>query len=139
MNVPRKAPARLGAHPAAKIARRLVVWAVLLALTFALVHALGFRAYTSILSGTGSCNDRETLCGLAYLTLYAVFVILVPVLLLAAGLLALTAWTIVVTRPPVYHRIGRWNHEGRTTPCADHPRSSGNGGQARHPGNPSDG
>jgi hypothetical protein len=57
---------------------------------FLVVHALGWRQYTSILCGmspTGRPADpRATLFGAAYAGLYLVSVTLVPVLVLAAAI-----------------------------------------------------
>jgi hypothetical protein len=65
---------------------------------FLVVHALGGRAYTSILCGTsptGKPLDAHTaLFGAAYAALYLLTVTLVPVLVLAAAMfLLLIRWT----------------------------------------------
>jgi hypothetical protein len=67
--------------------RGFVKRAILWSLAFGVIHLLGLRAYTSMLSGTGSVAILERLAGAAYLLLYAGVVFLVPVLLIAAGLL----------------------------------------------------
>lgn len=60
--------------------------AALLSLVFLMVHLLGFRQYTCVLSGTASFGVLQQLGGALYLVFYGLFVILVPILLLAAGL-----------------------------------------------------
>ncbi len=69
-----------------------------LAVMFLIVHALGWRAYTSVLCGTsptGRAPDANvTLFGVAYAGLYLACVTLVPVLVLAAAIfLLLLRWT----------------------------------------------
>jgi hypothetical protein len=65
---------------------------VVLGVIFLLVHVAGLREYTSILNGTaGSAELSRGMCaflGLAYVFAYLGFVLLVPILLLAAALLA---------------------------------------------------
>ena len=90
-------------HPLRPYIRGFFIRAVLWSLAFGVVHLLGFRAYTSMLSGTGSVAILQRLAGAAYLLLYAGFVFLVPVLLIAAGLvkgLALTSgpWMRTISR-----------------------------------------
>ena len=66
--------------------------AVVLAVIFAVADLAGLRQYTSILNGTaGSLEISRGLAaflGLSYVFAYLGFVLLVPILLLAAGLLA---------------------------------------------------
>ena len=69
------------------VVRRFLLRAALWSLAFAAVHLLGFRQYTSILSGTASIDVLRGLCGVTYLLLYAGLAFLVPVLVIAAGLL----------------------------------------------------
>ncbi len=69
------------------VIRELLLRVVLWSLLFGVVHMLGFRAYTSLLSGTADFGLLQRLFGAVYLVLYAVFVLLVPVLIIAAGLL----------------------------------------------------
>jgi hypothetical protein len=68
--------------------------AVAISLLFLVVHLAGFREFTSVLNGTiGSMAAGWKLSGylaLIYILLYLAFVILVPVLILAA--LILTIW-----------------------------------------------
>ena len=75
--------------PQGFLARALVISAVFLA-----VHLAGLRDYTSVLNGTvGSAAagwQTSAFFGVAYLVIYLAFVLLVPVLILAAGIL--TAW-----------------------------------------------
>ena len=75
--------------PAGCVQRALVISA-----GFLLVHLAGWREYTSVLNGTVGPDSTgwagSTFFGVAYVLIYLAFVILVPVLLLAAALLA--AW-----------------------------------------------
>ncbi len=67
--------------------------ALLITVTFLAVHLAGLREFTSILTGTaGSTKLGWGACaflGLTYIVAYLAFVLLVPSLLLAAGLLVL--------------------------------------------------
>jgi len=73
--------------------RGLVVRAAVVALLFAVAHAAGLRAYTSILSGTSPTGNPAdvgaALLGCVYVFLYFAFVLAVPIALIAAGLMAL--------------------------------------------------
>jgi hypothetical protein len=66
--------------------------ALVLTIIFLAVHLAGLREYTTILNGTvASVELGRGLCaflGLAYLFAYLGFVLLVPILLLAAAMLA---------------------------------------------------
>lgn len=73
--------------------RGLLVRAVLWSLAFGVAHLLGFRAFTSFLSGTADFGILQRLFGAAYLVLYAAFVLLVPILIIAAGLMRGAALT----------------------------------------------
>jgi hypothetical protein len=71
-----------------------VVRALIIAMLFGLSELLGLREYTTFLSGTSanlnvSWQTAATL-GLIHLLLYVGFILLVPVFLITAGLLA--AW-----------------------------------------------
>jgi hypothetical protein len=72
--------------------------ALMLALIYGLVSACGLREFTSILNGTvGSVAlgwHLSLFLGLLYIVVYLGFVLLVPTLLIAAGLLIL--WKKVV-------------------------------------------
>ena len=76
----------------------LVRRALMLALIYGLVSACGLREFTSILNGTvGSVAlgwHLSLFWGLLYIVVYLGFVLLVPTLLIAAGLLIL--WKKVV-------------------------------------------
>ncbi len=74
------------------IIRGLLFRAALWSLAFGVAHLFGLRTYTSLLSGTGSLSPLESVFGAIYLVLYAGFVTLIPILLIAAGLLKLIAW-----------------------------------------------
>ena len=67
--------------------RRLVGYAVVFSVFFLIVHGLGFREYTSILSGTCAFGWWEQRFGVVYILLYGCFVLIVPILLIAAALL----------------------------------------------------
>ncbi len=70
----------------------LVLRAAALTLLFALCHLAGWREHTSFLSGTAapeSSLEATMIYGLIYIVAYIGLVVLVPVLLLAAGLLGL--------------------------------------------------
>ena len=70
-----------------------VVLATLLSVAYLAADAAGWRECTSILSGTPSgppgFDDGSVWRGLAYVALYLGFVLLVPVLLIAAPVFAL--------------------------------------------------
>jgi len=65
------------------ILKRVTVWS----LAFVVADLLGFRAYTSVLSGTASFGMLQSCFGALYLLLYAGVVVLVPALLIAAAFL----------------------------------------------------
>jgi hypothetical protein len=68
--------------------------AVIITVLFCTSELLGLREYTTFLSGTsGNINlswQMASLLGLIHLLLYVAFVLLVPILLITAGLL--TVW-----------------------------------------------
>lgn len=68
--------------------------AMLIAALFGASELLGLREYTTFLSGTSADINltwrTASLLGLVHLLLYVGFILLVPILLIAAGLLA--AW-----------------------------------------------
>jgi hypothetical protein len=72
--------------------RGFLVRAAVISVVFLAVHLAGWRDYTSVLNGTvGSASAgwrTSTFFGVTYLILYMVFVLAVPVLVLAAGILA---------------------------------------------------
>ena len=73
-------------------AKGLLLRAALVAVAYGVAHAAGWREYTSILCGTAPGGDPKAVSavafGVAYVILHFAFVIVVPVLLLAATLLA---------------------------------------------------
>ena len=75
-------------------ARDMVQRAAAISGLFLIVHLAGFREFTGILNGTiGSVAlgwSLSTFLAVIYIVLYLAFVILVPVLVLAAALL--TVW-----------------------------------------------
>lgn len=75
------------------LARAFALRAVTLCALFLVAHLLGFRRYTSFLSGTATFNYLQLLGGVVYILLYGLFVACVPVLLIAAALdKALKSW-----------------------------------------------
>jgi hypothetical protein len=69
--------------------RRLISYAVILAVSFLIAHMCGMRQYTNILSGTASYGIPETYFGMVYILLYLCFIVLVPIFLIAYALLKL--------------------------------------------------
>ena len=74
----------------------LLFRAALVTGVFLVFHLAGWREYTSILCGTsptGNLADRHIqFLGGLYVLFYFATIILVPILVLAAGLLSLLAW-----------------------------------------------
>ena len=66
--------------------RRFLTSALVVSLCFGLTHLLGWREFTSILSGTASFGALPRLAGVIYAVFYTLFVVYVPILLIAAGL-----------------------------------------------------
>jgi len=66
--------------------------AILICVAFAVVHLLGLREFTSVLNGTtGSVEmgrGESAMLGFIYILSYLAFVLLVPILLLAAAIFA---------------------------------------------------
>ena len=70
--------------------KHFVRWAVFLAVPFAVAHLCGLRESTSILNGTSATGmnlQQTAFWGGLYVLLYLAFILLVPTLLLAAGIL----------------------------------------------------
>jgi hypothetical protein len=67
-------------------------FALFIAVGFLAVHLAGLRDYTTIVSGTrgpnGASWEKSAICGSAYFLAYMAFAIVAPILVLAAGLLA---------------------------------------------------
>ena len=72
----------------------LIKRAILITIVFTIAHLAGLKEFTSVLNGTmGSVQlgfGISAFLGLSYVCLYLAFVLLVPILLLAAAML--TAW-----------------------------------------------
>jgi len=70
----------------------LLLRAALLAASFAVCHALGFREYTTILCGTApagtSVASWQSIAGVLYIFFYFGFVLGAPIMLLSAALFA---------------------------------------------------
>jgi hypothetical protein len=73
--------------------RGFLLRAGFIGVAFLIVQLGGLREYTSVLNGTvgpsAAGRQLSTFLGLAYLLVYMAFVILAPVLVLAAGILTL--------------------------------------------------
>ncbi len=71
----------------------LLSFAAILSLAYMIMHLAGLRECTTIISGTsptGNIRDQfPMIMGVIYILVYMVFTMIVPVLLIAAGLLAL--------------------------------------------------
>ena len=63
----------------------------MISVLFSVVHLLGFREYTGVLSGTASLNQYHQYYGAIYIILYVCFVVIMPVLLIAGGLTGIMA------------------------------------------------
>ena len=74
--------------------------ALVISIAFLIAHLAGLREYTSFLNGTmASVELGWKMCaflGLGYLALYFAFVLVVPILILAASLLSI--WKKVVAK-----------------------------------------
>lgn len=91
------------AHETIASPRYLLEWAAMLTILFVIVHLAGLREFTSVLNGTvGSTHlswQTASFLGAAYIFVYLGFVILVPILILAAGILKI--WQRMVTAKEV--------------------------------------
>ena len=71
----------------------LVVRALLIVIVFAICHAAGLREHTTFLSGTPAAaegsTDRSVFLGMIYIAVYLAFVLITPILALAAVFLGL--------------------------------------------------
>lgn len=70
---------------------RSLAWAFLvrageLSVVFLVAHLLGLKQYTAVLSGTAAFGVLQQLGGFVYIVFYGLFVVGVPVLLIAAAL-----------------------------------------------------
>ena len=65
---------------------RFLTLAIVLFGLFLIVHLLGFREYTNILSGTGTITMGRIYGGMVYILLYVGVVGVVPILLIAEAL-----------------------------------------------------
>ena len=72
--------------PRQSLARPLLMRAAILTLTFLILHLLGLRQYTSVLSGTATFSVVKQALGATYGVIYALFITLTPILLIAAAL-----------------------------------------------------
>ena len=80
-------------HPLKPVIRHLLKNAAMCAIIFLLAHLLGLREYTSVMSGTASFGTFKSLLGIIYFMLYLGFVFLMPVFIIAAGLLEIVILT----------------------------------------------
>ncbi len=67
---------------------RLLLRAAICTVLFCVAHLLGFRQYTSLVSGTVPLNYTCRLCGVTYIIMYAGIVLVAPICLIAAAILA---------------------------------------------------
>jgi len=76
--------------------RDLLQRAGTISVLFLLVHLAGFREFTGVLNGTiGSLTlgwKLSAFLAVVYIVIYLAFVVLVPVLMLAAGILMVGRW-----------------------------------------------
>ncbi|OGV39014.1 MAG: hypothetical protein A2X48_17780 [Lentisphaerae bacterium GWF2_49_21] len=77
------------AHKRTLSVRRYMGYAVFITVFFLLLHVLGFREYTSAISGILP-GYKETVFGLIYVFMYFAFIGFVPILLISAVIL--TIW-----------------------------------------------
>ena len=79
----------------------LLLWAGIVALGFLVCHAAGLREHTTVISGTSPTGDVHSVLpialGAVYAVVYFAFVLLVPILILAAAIF-LALQLIVVPR-----------------------------------------
>jgi len=69
--------------------RALLFWATLIMIAFGVVHALGWREFTTVLSGTIPKDNSEAEAafkGLAYMAAYFATVLVAPICLIATGI-----------------------------------------------------
>jgi len=67
--------------------KSFIAYATLLFLLFMGAHLLGFREHTGMLSGTDSPDEYHLYFGAIYIILYASFVVIAPILLIASLLI----------------------------------------------------
>lgn len=81
----------------------LLEWAAMLTILFVIVQLAGLREFTSVLNGTvGSTHlswQTASFLGAAYIFVYLGFVLVAPILLLAAGILKI--WQRIVATKEV--------------------------------------
>ena len=69
--------------------RALLFWATVIMVAFAIVHALGWREFTTVLSGTIPKDNPEAEAafkGLAYMAAYFAAVLVAPICLIATAI-----------------------------------------------------
>ena len=69
--------------------RALLFWATTMLIAFGIVHALGWREFTTVLSGTVPKDNTEAEAAfkaVTYMAAYFATVLVAPILLIAAGL-----------------------------------------------------
>ena len=69
--------------------RRFFAYALVLSALYALARLAGLEAHTSVLAGVNAGGYAAQYFGLVHLLLYVAFVLVVPVLVIAGGLLEL--------------------------------------------------
>ena len=66
---------------------KLLDYALMLTVLFAISHLMGLREYTGVISGTISAEWMHAFSGLLYVMSYGAFTVFVPILLIASVLL----------------------------------------------------
>lgn len=69
-----------------QLMRAFLLRVVVILVVCAVLHLLGFRKYTCVLSGTSPYGTIRSLCGVVYIMFYGLAVTCVPILLLATAL-----------------------------------------------------
>jgi hypothetical protein len=81
-----------------RLIRAFLLRAAVILVVFALLHLLGFRRYTCLISGTASFGYFQGVCGAAYIVFYGLAVVGIPVLLLASGLAKVIEWSVATVK-----------------------------------------
>jgi hypothetical protein len=105
--------------------KHLLQWALVFVVAFVVVELAGLREFTSILNGTvGSTTlDRGTAAflGILYVAVYLGVVVLVPILILAAGILKI--WRKFGAKEILTNESRSNSEKNKTTHLAFHHRA----------------
>jgi hypothetical protein len=85
------------AHRGFLSSKAMVSWAAAILITFAILHALGWREFTSVISGTiprGASSMEASVKALAYMAAYFGAVLVAPILIIAAAIRLGLEWVI---------------------------------------------